>query len=160
MKSDLARVTALTCFLLGTFTFTLSTAVLLVSDDSQDTTPPGIVRHPPESTREHPGGIMASGPGFEDQVVEIVNQERWSNGQLPPLKKESLLDDLTESHSFNMATRNFFAHCDLDTGLKPFERMIAAGRYADHGHDGLDGQLGPQGQYTFCELPRDRHRVR
>lgn len=69
----------------------------------------------------------AAQPSFEDQVVEIVNQERWTNGQLPPLKRQSALDAASEGHSSAMAVRNFFAHCDLDTHTQPWDRMEAAG---------------------------------
>ncbi len=58
---------------------------------------------------------------YEEQVLEIVNQERWNNGQLPPLKGNTLLDNAAEGHSTNMAVRNFFAHCDLDTKTSPWE---------------------------------------
>lgn len=67
------------------------------------------------------------GPSLEDEVMELVNQARWDNGQLPPLKRNGLLDSSSETHSANMATRNFFAHCDLDTGTSPWSRMTAAG---------------------------------
>jgi len=69
----------------------------------------------------------AQSPTFEDQVMEIVNQERWNNGQLPPLKRNDLLNASATTHTSNMAVRNFFAHCDLDTGTKPWDRMTAAG---------------------------------
>jgi uncharacterized protein YkwD len=64
---------------------------------------------------------------FEEQVVVLVNQQRWSNGQLPPLKHEDLLDTAAELHSANMADRNFFAHCDPDTETLPWDRMRAVG---------------------------------
>ena len=67
------------------------------------------------------------GPTVEDQVMEIVNQKRWDNGQLPPLKRQSLLDNSSETHSFNMGDRDFFAHCDLDTGDLPVDRIADAG---------------------------------
>lgn len=66
-------------------------------------------------------------PSLEDQVMELVNEERWNNGQLPPLKRNSLLDASSETHSFNMADRDFFAHCDLDTSVSPWTRIVAAG---------------------------------
>lgn len=69
----------------------------------------------------------AGGPSFEDQVMELVNQERWDNGQLPPLKRVSLLDSSSETQSSNMGSRNFFSHCDLDTLTQPWDRMSAAG---------------------------------
>lgn len=69
----------------------------------------------------------AQTPTFEDQVMELVNQQRWANGQLYPLKRNDLLDASGETHSGNMATRNFFAHCDVDTKTLPWDRMVAAG---------------------------------
>lgn len=68
-----------------------------------------------------------SGPSFEDQVMELANQARWNNGQLPPLKRNALLDAASETHSANMAARDFFAHCDVDTKQSPWDRMIDAG---------------------------------
>ncbi|MDZ4804944.1 MAG: CAP domain-containing protein [Candidatus Eisenbacteria bacterium] len=69
----------------------------------------------------------AQSPTYEDQVMQIVNQERWTNGQLPPLKRNDFLNSSSTTHSTNMAVRNFFAHCDLDTGTRPWDRMTAAG---------------------------------
>jgi uncharacterized protein YkwD len=69
----------------------------------------------------------AAQPTFEDQVMEIVNQERWANGQLPPLKRNNFLDSAAEMHSGNMAVRNFFAHCDPDNGTSAADRVEAAG---------------------------------
>lgn len=72
--------------------------------------------------------VEANGsPTYEQQVLEIVNQERWSNGQRPPLKGVDLLDNAAETHSSNMAMRNFFAHCDFDTHSQPGDRMQDAG---------------------------------
>jgi hypothetical protein len=70
----------------------------------------------------------AAGPSYEEQVMELVNQERWQNGNLPPLKHDVLLDASAETHSVNMAHRDFFAHCDPDTGKSPWVRMT------DHGY--------------------------
>jgi len=69
----------------------------------------------------------AGGPTFEDQVMELVNQERLTNGALPPLKRNDLLDAAAEGHSFNMGNRNFFSHCDLDTLSSVTGRLAAAG---------------------------------
>lgn len=65
--------------------------------------------------------------GYSQQVVELVNQERWSQAGLPPLKRNALLDQAAQSHSNNMAVRNFFAHCDVDTKTSPWDRMSSAG---------------------------------
>jgi hypothetical protein len=64
---------------------------------------------------------------YEDQVIEILNQERWTNGNLPPLKRNALLDASSETHSNNMASRDFFQHCDPDNNTLPWDRMTAAG---------------------------------
>lgn len=66
-------------------------------------------------------------PSFEDRLIELVNQERWSNGQLAPLKRVAELDSPSETHSANMAGRNFVMHCDPDTLTWPWDRMVAAG---------------------------------
>ncbi|HVS63187.1 MAG TPA: CAP domain-containing protein [Thermoanaerobaculia bacterium] len=72
-------------------------------------------------------GSAASTPSFEQEVVRLVNVLRQDNGNLPPLKQQSLLESAAETHSQNMATRDFFAHCDLDTGDSPWDRIAAAG---------------------------------
>ena len=69
--------------------------------------------------------------------MEIVNQERWSNGQRPPLKRNVLLDGSAFTHSANMAIRNFFAHCDLDTKTSPWDRMNTAGYYQSSGGENI-----------------------
>lgn len=70
---------------------------------------------------------MNGTPSYEQQVVELVNQERWSNGSLPPLKQVDLLHNSSGLHSANMAQRDFFAHCDPDTGTSAGDRMQDAG---------------------------------
>ncbi len=63
---------------------------------------------------------------FEQQVVERVNQERDAQG-LAPLKRNVLLDSSAGTHSDNMASRDFSAHCDLDLVTSAFDRITAAG---------------------------------
>jgi uncharacterized protein YkwD len=64
-----------------------------------------------------------------ERVLELTNTQRWLNGQLPPLKGESLLQGAAAAHSAAMATRDFMMHCDPDTGTSPFVRMTAAGYF-------------------------------
>lgn len=85
---------------------------------------------PPPRTK----GIAAT---FEDQVMEIVNQERWTHGSLAPLKRVDLLDSAAETHTSNMATRNFHMHCDPDTGTLPGDRMTAAGYIPSSGSENI-----------------------
>jgi uncharacterized protein YkwD len=63
----------------------------------------------------------------EQDIVEITNSERWNNGMRAPLKQVSNLHNSADGHSEEMARDDFFAHCDLDTGLSPFQRMQNAG---------------------------------
>jgi len=86
--------------------------------------PPPIAVRPPSA---EPPAEPDQAATFEDQVMELVNQERWSNGQLAPLSRCALLDTSSETHSVNMGVRNFFAHCDPDTLTMPNDRMVAAG---------------------------------
>jgi len=64
---------------------------------------------------------------YEQEVVELTNQERWNNGMLPPFKRLDLLHNSSDSHSEAMGISNFFAHCNLSTGSTPGTRMQAAG---------------------------------
>lgn len=64
---------------------------------------------------------------IQAELVERVNIARWENGQLPPLKADALLGSLAQAHSQAMAERDFFMHCDPDTGLNPFQRMSQGG---------------------------------
>lgn len=70
---------------------------------------------------------LGAGPSFEDQVMELVNVERLANGGLAPLRRNDSLEAAAELHSTNMAVRNFFSHCDPDTGTLPVDRVLAAG---------------------------------
>lgn len=69
-------------------------------------------------------------PTREEQVLELLNIARWQNGRLPPLKGNSRLSQAALTHSQQMAERNFFDHCDFETGLEFWQRMEAAG-YTD-----------------------------
>lgn len=84
-------------------------------------------------------------PTFEEEIMELVNQERWNNGQLAPLKQNDQLDSAAETHSNNMAVRNFIMHCDPDTGTLPWDRMAAAGyNYSSAGENIAWGYPDPQ----------------
>jgi uncharacterized protein YkwD len=69
----------------------------------------------------------AQAQSFAEQVLELTNDERWNNGQLPPLKGHVQLDASSTLHSTNMALRDFFMHCDPDTGKGHGTRMSEAG---------------------------------
>jgi len=80
----------------------------------------------PDSKEPDPTRVVRAAT-FEEEVLELTNIERWNNGQLPPYKGDTLLDDSSGTHSTNMAVRDFFAHCDPDTLTLPWDRMNAAG---------------------------------
>jgi uncharacterized protein YkwD len=95
-----------------------------------DPLPPPLAITPFEAPEDRvPARAKNGSATYEEQVVELVNQERWTNGELPPLKKVDELDASSEEHSENMAIRDFFAHCDLDTGDSFGDRIWAHGYF-------------------------------
>ncbi len=120
------------------------TGTLFRPDDFQDPAPENPLPPPLVNPKSEPSVTGASepaaapnSPSYADLVMEIVNEERWANGQRPPLKRNSLLDVSAFGHSANMALRNFFAHCDLDTGTSPWDRMRAAGYIQSSGGENI-----------------------
>jgi uncharacterized protein YkwD len=119
---------------------------------------PGGIAVEPEDREDLPpsGGSVprrvrsaAEDTSPEQDVVEIVNQERWNNGMLPPLKRVTELDNSSEGHSSSMASRNFFAHCDLDTGKSPWVRMNDAGYFWNAAGENIAaGQSSPAAVMT------------
>jgi len=79
----------------------------------------------------------AAAQTFEEQVLEIVNQQRWDNGQLPPLKGCALLDVSSEAHSDTMATDDFMAHCNPDSKSLPWDRMNSAGYFYNYAAENI-----------------------
>ncbi len=47
---------------------------------------------------------------YERRVLELVNQERWNNGQLPPLKGNQELTNAARYHAGDMRDDNYFDH--------------------------------------------------
>lgn len=91
---------------------------------------------------------------FEDQVLDLINQERTSRG-LTAFARDSRLDTAARLHSADMACSNYFDHNSLD-GSTPWDRIhrqgyqyssaaenIAAG-YATP-TDVVDGWMGSSG---------------
>ncbi len=80
---------------------------------------------------------MVHAQTFEERVLERVNLARWENGELPPLKGQSNLRAAAFGHSQAMGVRNFFGHCDPDTGSQPGTRMTAAGYSGNSGGENI-----------------------
>jgi uncharacterized protein YkwD len=62
---------------------------------------------------------------FEDQVLDLINEERASSG-LNALTRDSRLDTAARLHSADMACSNYFAHDSLD-GSTPWDRIRRQG---------------------------------
>ncbi len=62
------------------------------------------------------GGVTpaATNADFEQQVVELVNAQRWANGQLPPYKRITALDNAARYQSVDMGQDNYFLHDSYD----------------------------------------------
>lgn len=80
---------------------------------------------------------------FEQQVVDLTNQERISRG-LPPLSTNSTLNNVAEQHSQDMVAQNYFSHQGKDGSL-PWNRMQAQGYgYSRAAENIAFGQTTPQ----------------
>lgn len=65
---------------------------------------------------------------FEQELIELVNQARWDNGQLPPLKAVEELCSASDGHSMAMAMNDFFSHWGHPSPCStPSSRTAAAG---------------------------------
>lgn len=78
----------------------------------------------PENSIDH---ARYSTHNYEQEVVELTNEQRWENGMLPPYKQVEELYNSSDGHSEDMGLDNFFAHCNLDNMSTPGSRMQAAG---------------------------------
>lgn len=96
---------------------------------------------------------------FAHEVVELTNIERFQNGALPPLKAEMHLIDASYLHSVNMAERNFFAHCDLDTKKLPWDRMRDAGYYWSWAGENIAAGYGTPASVTLGWMSSSGHRA-
>ena len=97
-------------------------------EEPPDPLPPPLIAPVIVPPGEEPELAPRAAPAitFEERVLELVNLERLADGK-PPLKWVAELFISSETHSFNMADRDFFAHCDVDTKTMPADRMAAAG---------------------------------
>ena len=61
------------------------------------------------------GAVVAPvNAAFEQQVVDLVNQQRLLNGNLPPLKRVAVLDNASRYHSTDMVQDSYFDHDTYD----------------------------------------------
>lgn len=94
---------------------------------------------PPASRSSVPRRVRSAAEDLspEQSVVELVNQERLDNGNLPPLKRATALDASAEGHTTRMGTNNFFSHCDLDSGDLLGDRLADAGYAANEAAENI-----------------------
>jgi uncharacterized protein YkwD/uncharacterized membrane protein required for colicin V production len=93
----------------------------------------GLVLTPPQTAEEERGGPIQLGPlgtltpdpAAEQQMLDLVNQERVRTG-LRPLEMDESLRSVARAHSQEMFQRGYFAH-DSPTAGSPYDRMRAAG---------------------------------
>lgn len=73
-------------------------------------------------------------PSLEEQMLDLINQERTSRG-LKPLVADPELAEVARKHSADMFERGYFSHYTPE-GVDPFERMKQAGvRYRTAGEN-------------------------
>lgn len=65
-------------------------------------------------------------PSVVQRLLEEINRIRWEHGQIPPLKHNPALERAAQSHSQEMAQRDFFGHQGADNS-SPWDRIEAAG---------------------------------
>lgn len=85
----------------------------------------GLVSFSPAAAGD--GQLRARAPSPQAQhLLQVVNQTRWENGQLPPLKWNAALALAALGHSQSMAQDDFFGHKGADLS-SPWDRIDAAG---------------------------------
>jgi uncharacterized protein YkwD len=112
---------------------------------------PEVERQTParnEALSPTPSRPVAGGVGnvrlkrIEDEVVAIVNRERFNRG-LPRLRIDERLRASARAHSQDMAERGYVAHLSPD-GTTPAERMRACGHPQPGAENIAMGQPRPQ----------------
>ncbi len=82
-------------------------------------------------------------PGFPEQVVDLVNQERQNAG-CPPVTMDNRLRAAAQGHSEDMALNDFFSHTGSD-GSSPWDRIVAQGyNFSTAGENIAAGYTSPQ----------------
>lgn len=100
---------------------------------------PVIMKSPPAPTSTP---TPPPPPSFEDRVLVIVNQHR-ANAGCSALLTSVQLTSAAESHSADMAARNYFSHTGLN-GSSPSSRAQAAGYPFGAGENIAAGQSTPE----------------
>ncbi len=102
----------------------LSIGTTIFADDPPATPPPVQLGTPMTETANNFFRVTYTGCGgatapvtnanYEQQVLDLVNSERASNGGLPPLKRVDPLDASARYHAADMAQDDYFGHDSYD----------------------------------------------
>jgi uncharacterized protein YkwD len=117
-----------------------ATKIPTSNSGSQPTPTPKPTPAPTPTPTPTPGNNNLT---FEQQVLQLTNQERAKNG-LPPLKANTELNYTADKYAELMAQRNYFSHTGPD-GSQPWDRAKAVGFEAQTmGENIAAGQKTPQ----------------
>jgi len=72
---------------------------------------------------------------FEARVVELVNQQRAANGNLPPLRRIAALGKAARYHAADLGTDNYFSHDTYDRNGDSLVRICNAFERMRHWYD-------------------------
>ena len=93
----------------------------------------------------------------EKIVVTLTNEYRLMMGR-PYFRIDRKITKAARMHSYNMATKGFFAHNDPNTGTTPGQRMANAGYSAGSGENIARGMSGPDGAFLGWYNSSGHHR--
>jgi len=92
---------------------------------STSTPTPTATPTPTSTSTPTPTSTVTPLPDFEQQVIDLINQERGAQG-LAPLHVDDRLMRAAEHHSQDMAANNFMSHTGSD-GSSPWDRIEREG---------------------------------
>lgn len=117
----------------------------VVNEPSKEQAPVQAPEQSPEQAKEADNSQLESSDlsQFEQEVVDLTNQERAKNG-LAPLKMDTELSKVAREKSRDMAANNYFDHNSPNYG-SPFDMMKSFGiEYRAAGENIAKGQRTPE----------------
>ncbi|MBI3943064.1 MAG: S8 family serine peptidase [Chloroflexi bacterium] len=104
-----------------------------------------------------PTNTPPPGGSYEDQVIDLINNER-AQRNLTPFTKNAKLALAAHNHSLDMATNNFFSHTGSD-GSSPWDRMTRVQYPLASGGEVIAGGQTTPGQVVDAWLNSPQHRA-
>jgi uncharacterized protein YkwD len=99
---------------------------VITTAGSDDMSSPGSDSMGSYGAVTHAPPVKVSPEELEDFMMQMVNNARTMNGNLPKLKKSTTLSNMARTYAEDMAKRNFFSHKNPE-GLGMVERGAAVG---------------------------------